>query len=309
MQTTPNAFLAVGLILSAPIVWSRRDLPGDAMYRLLRELFERPQPFSVDTVEALWTDDHVSARMLECHLDPTSDLASRRPEAIDKIVGWMDARIGLSGKSVCDLGCGPGLYAERMAALGARVTGIDFSHRSLAHASRSAAAKGLEVDYRHGDYLKSDLPKEMDVVSLIYGDFCVLSPAKRRDLLARIHAMLKPGGRFVFDLFSRDQFEKLAEGVRFERRLMNGFWAAGDYFGFAATLLYPEQHVALDRYLILEPKRRRDIYNWMQYFTPDEIVAELDEARFAAKEITDLATGEQWAPAAAPFGVLAERKI
>jgi SAM-dependent methyltransferase len=275
------------------------------MYRELNRLLEKPEPFSVYTAAELWTDDYVSARMLEFHLDPENDLASRRPQAIDRIVRWIETRLGLSGKSACDLGCGPGLYAERMAMHGAHVTGVDFSPRSLAHARESATAKRLTIAYRQADYLKDELPAQQDIVTLIYGDYCVLSPQQRQALLARIKAMLKPGGHFVFDAFSRPQFGRCTEEFRCERRLMNGFWAQGDYFGFKLTHLYPELHLALDRYLIVEPSRRREVFNWMQYFTPGEVTNELAKAGFATTEIFDLGSGGHWIERAEPFGILA----
>jgi SAM-dependent methyltransferase len=278
------------------------------MYRELNRLLEKPEPFSVYTAADLWTDEYVSARMLEFHLDPANDLASRRPESIDRIVGWIETRLGLSGKSVCDLGCGPGLYAERMTMHGASVTGLDFSARSLTHARQSAARQRLAIAYRQADYLKDELPARQDVVTLIYGDFCVLSPEQRRALLERIRAMLKPDGHFVFDVFSRLQFGQLSEEFRCERRLMNGFWAEGDYFGFKVTHLYADRYLALDRYLIVEPSRRREIYNWMQYFTPGEISDELAEAGFDTAAIFDLGTGGHWIERAEPFGILAKRR-
>jgi len=277
------------------------------MYARLKNLVEHPEPFSVYSAAELWTDEYVSARMLELHLDPASDMASRRPEAIDNIVRWIETRLGLAGKAVCDLGCGPGLYAERMAMHGAMVTGLDISERSLVHARHAAAKKRLSIAYRHADYLKDMLPAKQHIVTLIYGDFCVLSPQQRRSLLERIRVMLRPGGHLVFDVFSRPQFGQAAEEFRCERRLMNGFWAEGDYFGFKVTHLYPEQHLTLDRYLIVEPARVRDIYNWMQYFTPDEIKAELNDAGFTVAEIFDLESGKRWMERAAPFGVLARR--
>jgi 2-polyprenyl-3-methyl-5-hydroxy-6-metoxy-1,4-benzoquinol methylase len=277
------------------------------MYEILKQLADKPEPFSAYTAAGLWTDEHVSARMLEYHLDPNSELASRKPEAIDRIVGWMEARLGLAGKAVCDLGCGPGLYTERMAMHGACVTGIDFSQRSLEHARRSAAAKKLPIAYREADYLEAALPAAQDITTLIYGDYCVLSPRQRQGLLASIHAMLRPGGSFLFDVFSRPQFGQCAEEFVCERRLMNGFWAGGDYFGFKVTHLYPEQYLSLDRYLIVEPKRRREIFNWMQYFTPDEVEAELKTAGFETAAIFDLASGGKWIETAAPFGILARK--
>lgn len=277
------------------------------MYDILKDLSERPAPFCRYTARELWTDEHISARMLEAHLNPANDLASRRPEAIDRIVKWMETRFGLAGRAVTDLGCGPGLYAERMAMYGARVIGFDFSERSLEYARRSASAKKMVINYRHGDYLVEAMPSAQNLVTLIYGDYCVLSPEQRSNLLARTFAMLKPGGHFLFDVFSRPQFGQIEEGLVCEHRLMNGFWAEGDYFGFKATHRYTDRHIALERYLIVEPQRTRDIYNWMQYFTPAEIEAELTAAGLDLVEIFDLASGGKWIEKSTPFGVLARK--
>jgi len=277
------------------------------MYEILKNLSLRPEPFPAYTARELWTDEYTSSHMLQAHLDPASDLASRPPEAIDRIVKWMETHIGLAGKAVADLGCGPGLYAERMAMHGARVTGIDFSNRALTHARWSATAKRLAIEYRLADYLKDDLPDGQGIVTLIYGDYCVLSPEQRHSLLARVKAMLLPGGHFMFDVFSRPQFGQIEEEFVCAPRLMNGFWAEGDYFGFKITHRYDEQYLALDRYLIIEPARTRDIYNWMQYFTPPEIKAELAAAGLETAEIFDLTTGGHWIEKSTPFGVLARK--
>ncbi|GAA0563748.1 class I SAM-dependent methyltransferase [Rhizomicrobium electricum] len=278
------------------------------MYETLKAFVERPAPFSAYTTPDLWTDEYVSARMLEFHLDPACDLASRRPEAIDALVKWLETHVGLAGKKVTDLGCGPGLYAERMAMHGARITGFDFSQRSLAHARRQAGAKKLAIEYQLGDYLKDALPEGQNLVTLIYCDYCVLSPTQRAALLKRIHAMLRPGGHFLFDVASRPEFGQVEEGFVCERRLMNGFWAEGDYFGFKITHRYEDQYLALDRYQIVEPKRTREIYNWLQYFMPDEIDAELGAAGFETAEVFDISSGGKWITKSAPFGVLARKK-
>jgi SAM-dependent methyltransferase len=277
------------------------------MYEILKNLAERPEPFSVYTARELWTDEHVSSHMLQAHLDPETDLASRPPAAIDRIVKWMETHIGLTGKAVTDLGCGPGLYAERMAMHGARVVGLDFSDRALTHARRSATAKRLTIEYRLADYLNDALPDGQNIVTLIYGDYCVLSPDQRHRLLTRIKAMLNPGGYLAFDVFSRPQFGQIEEAFVCARRLMNGFWAAGDYFGVKITHRYDEQYLSLDRYLIVEPNRTRDIYNWMQYFMPQDIAAELTAAGLEPAEIFDLSTGGHWIEKSTPFGVLARK--
>ena len=64
-------------------------------------------------MKELWTRPHLAEQMLGYHLNQETDLASRRFESIDRVVEWIDAQLNLPNKSVCDLGCGPGLYAQR----------------------------------------------------------------------------------------------------------------------------------------------------------------------------------------------------
>ena len=101
------------------------------MYDLLHDMSRRPEPFSRYTAKELWTRPHLAQQMLEFHLNQDTDLASRRIELIDSTVEWIDDQLDLSGKSICDLGCGPGLYAQRFASMGAEVTGVDFSAHIL----------------------------------------------------------------------------------------------------------------------------------------------------------------------------------
>ena len=277
------------------------------MFDELAALNQRPQPISVYTAKTLWTDMHISAQMLDFHLDAEGDMASRRADSIAAIVGWLDARFGLAGKAVCDLGCGPRLYASRMAERGARVTGLDFSVRSVDYGRRAAAGSHLALDIEVCDYLKDDLPAGQDLVLLIYADLCALSPHQRRILYAKVRAALKPGGYFVCDVFSRGQFDQREEGTSYGRRLMDGFWAEGDYFGFLTTFLYDDLNLALDRYLIVEPQRRREIFNWLQYFEPESLTAELGENGFDVEAVVDVLTGEPWQVSSSEFALIAKR--
>lgn len=279
------------------------------MHQQLLDFHERPEPFSRYTTDVLWTDPHIAGQMLRNHLDPETDLASRRAKTIDQMVAWLDRKMGLSGKRVCDLGCGPGLYATRMAGRGARVTGIDFSASSLDHARRDATARGLIIDYRQADYLTGDLPGDQDFVSLIYGDLCTFSAEQRRRLYVRVKAALKPGGAFVFDVFTTAQFASLTETATYARRLMNGFWSPNDYFGFLNTFLYAEQRIGLDRYLIVESERRFEIFNWVQYFDPQTITAELGEAGFDVEAVLDVATGAPWVSGSHELAVVARAPV
>lgn len=132
------------------------------MYELLRDISQRPIPFCSYTAMELWTRPHLAQQMLSFHLDQGTDLASHRLETIDQIVTWIDSQLHLSGKHICELGCGPGLYTQRFSTRGADVTGVDFSTNSLEYAKRNTGEEEQPPRYLKANYLKDDLPVEFE---------------------------------------------------------------------------------------------------------------------------------------------------
>jgi len=274
------------------------------MYDLLFSFSQRPTPFSRDTVKELWTRPHLARQMLDLHISQESDAASWRLERIDQVVERLDAQLDLSGKHVCDLGCGPGLYTERFASVGATVTGVDFSSYSVSFAKSHSTHK---VQYIEADYLLDDLPTGFDLVTLIYTDYCSLSPQQRGKLLHRIRGMLKPGGYIALDVVGIGSFAAKEEVTLIENRLMNGFWAPGEYVGLKRTFLYKEDRLSLDHYVIVQPNETWKIFNWVQHFTPQSIDKELRDAGFKIDHLAGDLIGTPLEPEAPLIGVVARR--
>jgi 2-polyprenyl-3-methyl-5-hydroxy-6-metoxy-1,4-benzoquinol methylase len=240
------------------------------MYRDLEEIHSRPEPFSCYTAAELWTDDHTSKKMLEFHLDGSIDVSSRKTDFIDRSAAWIANRFTLSaGKSVADFGCGPGLYTSRLAALGAQVTGVDFSERSIRYARDQLQPKGHSVEYLHCNYLDFESDKRFDLIMMIMCDYCALSPDQRINMLDRYQRHLKPGGALLLDVYSPAAFNAREETTVFSRNLLDGFWSAEPYFGFLSTFKYDREKVILDKYTIVEKTRTRVFYNWLQHFDPE----------------------------------------
>ena len=148
----------------------------------LERLSRRPRLYS-GRDSSFWQDPYVSEHVLQAHLDPHTDDATRRPERIaatvTKILEHMGAREETASAGtprMLDLGCGPGLYAEQFAARGYEVTGIDFSQSSIGYARKQASAQGYAITYRAEDILSADLGGPYELVSIIYGEFCTFSP-------------------------------------------------------------------------------------------------------------------------------------
>jgi len=207
-----------------------------------------PRPWSEgDNIP--WNDPGFSQRMLEFHLSQANDAASRRYELIDQHVQFLDRRI-LNGRvsRVLDLGCGPGLYLQRLAQMGHTGQGIDFSPASIAYARQAAAGAGLLVEYTLGDLRTTAFGADYDLVMMIYGEFNVFSPDDARVVLSKTRQALKPGGRLVLepspeehirDMGSRPPTWYSAEGGLFSDRphvvLEEAFWDAPER---AATARY-----------------------------------------------------------------------
>lgn len=282
------------------------------LFEHLDRLRRRPSPFSTDTVAELWTDPHIAEQMLRFHLDGSVDRSSPRAEIIERSVSWMIERFSIGpGSRVLDLGCGPGLFSNALARTGATVTGVDFSSRSLDHAADVAADERLNATYLHGNYLELDLAEQAeqpDLITMIMRDFSVLSPPQRGQLLARIASTLHPSAAYLFDLHSAADFAAQREQVRYEPNLMDGFWSPRPYHGFLHTFVYPDQLVTLDRYTILERDGQRDFYNWLQYFSPADIEADLHDAGLSVVETLGDVTGAPFDAAAGSLAVVAQRR-
>lgn len=272
------------------------------MYDFIHDISLRPEPFSRYTAKELWTRPHLSHQMLSFHLNQETDLASRRFEIIDRVTYWIDSQLNLSGKSLCDLGCGPGLYTERFAKHGAKVTGVDFSKYTLDYARQQP---NQSIHYIQADYLSDRLPSEFDVITLIYTDLCVLSPKQRGKLLDRMRKMLNPGGHIVIDVAGMGLLKNKEEVTLIEDKLMGGVWASGEYVGIQKTFIYDDQNLVLDRYVIIEPNETWTVYNWFQHYTPQMIEYELQEAGFIVIEMVGDLTGSPLTPDGDLIGIIA----
>ncbi|MDY7031638.1 MAG: class I SAM-dependent methyltransferase [Thermodesulfobacteriota bacterium] len=278
------------------------------MFEELERINERPEPFQFYTASDLWTDEHTSKQMLSFHLNEAIDVSSRNAEFINRSVEWIASEFNIGSDSkIADFGCGPGLYAARLAKRGADVTGIDFSGRSIEYAKKVAAREQLNISYVKQNYLEFETEDRFDLVLMIMCDFCVLSPTQRKGLLSKFHKILKPSGSVLLDVYSLSAFKQREETATYEVNQLNGFWSQNRYYGFLNTFKYDEEKVVLDKYTIIELDRTRKVYNWLQYFAPEDIEREFIEAGFSVKGLYSDVGGNPYDRKSSEYAVIADR--
>ena len=278
------------------------------LFQDLEKINSRPRPFEFYTASDLWADEHTSQQMLSFHLNEDIDVSSRNAKFIRESVNWITSYFGVSpATAVADFGCGPGLYALELARHHAKVTGIDFSERSIRHARTVAKQNELPINYVHRNYLEFETDERFDLILMIMCDFCALSPAQRTTMLDKFASLLKPNGRILLDVYSLAGFLQRQEAAGYEENQLNGFWSPNKYYGFFNTFKYEEEKVVLDKYTIVEHSRTRTVYNWLQYFDLETIKAEFSRSGLKIVDVFSNVAGKPFDHQSTEFAVVAER--
>ncbi len=278
------------------------------LFEELEKINARPEPFEFYTADDLWADEYTSEQMLSFHLNPEIDVSSRKAAFIDRSVEWITAYFHVGkGTKIADFGCGPGLYTTRLARRQAQVTGIDFSKRSIQYAQEAATQEGLSIQYINQNYLDFETNNRFHLILMIMCDFCALSPMQRKKMLNKFHTLLHPGGCVLLDVYSMNAFLQRGETAMYEANMLNGFWSPNKYYGFLNTFKYEKEGVVLDKYSLFEADRTRTVYNWLQYFSLDDLEKELAGCKFAVEEIFSDVAGSPYDPQANEFAVIAKK--
>jgi SAM-dependent methyltransferase len=278
------------------------------LFEELEKMNTRPEPFEFYTASDLWTDDHRSKQMLGFHLNEDIDVSSRKMEFIQRSVEWITTRFNIgAGTKIADFGCGPGLYANKLAKKQTEVTGIDFSERSIQYARGVAVKEGLSVHYIKQNYQEFESDEPFDLLLMIMCDFCALSPRQRNKMLEKFYSLLKPGGFVLLDVYSLNAFEQKKETAQYEFNLLDGFWSPDSYYGFLNVFKYEAEKVTLDKYTIFEATRTYPVYNWLQYFTPESLEREFVNCGFTIEGFYSDVAGTAYNSKSNEFAVVAKK--
>jgi SAM-dependent methyltransferase len=209
------------------------------------------------------------------------------------------------GDTLIDLGCGPGLYAERFAARGVGVTGIDLSASSIAHAVASARTGGLPIDYRVADYTAEGLGGPFDAAVLIYLDVGVLPDGPRDRLLDAVQAALRPGGAFAFDVHAPPRHRPPDGGIGVWRS-EGGFWRPGPHLVVETTYRFGAD-LDLAQHAVVDADRITTYRVWDRAYALADLRALLRRHGLAVEDAWEDLAGTPRRRSSPTLGIVARR--
>jgi SAM-dependent methyltransferase len=103
------------------------------------------------------------------------------------------------GMEVLDLACGHGRIANRLAARGARVTGLDATPAFLERARQDAAELGVEVEYVEGDMRSLPWEGRFDRILSWFTSYGYFGDEDNRIVLREARRALRAGGVLLIE--------------------------------------------------------------------------------------------------------------
>ncbi|NCC99931.1 MAG: class I SAM-dependent methyltransferase [Bacteroidia bacterium] len=276
------------------------------MYAKIAKYLACPSVYAPSDV-SIWNDEHISKQMLLAHLNPDCEGASRKLSFIEDSVAWIKEIMPCQEyPALLDVGCGPGLYAERFYQAGYQVTGIDYSSRSIEYAKSSAKRKGLDIAYVCQDYLRMDYENTFDCATFIYCDYGALSTANRGLILQNIYRGLKKGGKLLFDVFSLEMFHDFQETQTWQICADGGFWSPEKHLLISGQYKYP-QHVTLEKTTIITEDSIRTSNIWNTCFSLESLLEEVQLAGFKKVELFGDVAGQSYTTDRRTIAILLEK--
>ena len=163
--------------------------------------------------------------------DAIASLYDPWSRSVTEDVDFYVAEARKSGGPVVELGVGTGRIAVPVAAAGVCVIGIDDSEGMLAVCRARAEAAGVSdlVELRLGDLRR---PPVDELVPLVTCPFRALlhleSDGERLATLRTVYGLLRPGGRFSFDVFEPSMEDVQETNGRWLER-EPGIWERADW--------------------------------------------------------------------------------
>ena len=229
-----------------------------------------------------WHERGFSRRLLDEHLDQSSDAANRPAPVIDLHVAWIHRQLLASRPArILDLCCGPGFYTSRLARLGHQCRGIDFAPAAIAYARAEAADQALACSYTEADVREAEFGQNLDLAMMLYGEFNAFSRSDAQVILRKITDSLRPGGQVLLEALRMDYLQRLgADEPSWSRHDNGGVFSERPHLLLDEHFWDEDSHVHTDRYFVIDAETLgiAEHFSTHQGYTQAELAALLEAA-------------------------------
>jgi SAM-dependent methyltransferase len=270
---------------------------------------EIPEPWA-EGEKIPWNDPEFSRRMLAEHLSQEHDWASRRAATIDMHVDWIHRSVLSEVPSrVLDLGCGPGLYAARLAALGHTCTGIDFSPASISYAGEQASKSRLACTYVLEDVRLADFGTDNALVMFIFGESNVFTRDDFEKILRKAHAALSPGGHLLLEVHTFETVREVGSSPASWYSSPSGLFSERPHLYLQENFWDRDRAVATQRYFVVDAHTGQvtRYASSMQAYSPEEYLTLLHGCGFRQVRFFPSLMGDSGPSQLGLFVILSEK--
>jgi SAM-dependent methyltransferase len=165
----------------------------------------------------------------------------------------------------------------------------------------------LDIEYKVQNFLELDYEEEFDVVLSMYCELGALTNNERDKLLKIINRALKPGGKFIFDVFTANNREQNDLGRNWEVT-QKGFWDKKPYLSLNETFFYPEADTYLNQIIVVNEDEEISLYRVFEHFYNKETITKvLNKFGFINPSFYSDLTGQKYTPGSKNLAVVTEK--
>lgn len=134
----------------------------------------------------------------------------------DQWLAFTQNHLAPDTKDILELACGTGILSLKLDQAGYRIKGLDLSPEMVELAQKRARKAGRQLEFIQGNMLDLPALEPVDAVTCYSDSICYLEDeVEVGDAFQQVFQVLKPGGRFLFDVHSIYQMEEVYPGYSY----------------------------------------------------------------------------------------------
>ncbi|HDT6947484.1 TPA: class I SAM-dependent methyltransferase [Staphylococcus aureus] len=235
---------------------------------------QKPEVFE-EGANNIWNEEKFSDYVLNSHLNSDIYGGSKDKKFIEKATSYIYEKYPPQFyKNFLDIGCGPGLYAEKLKEKGYNVTALDFSVNSIKYAKENSDGK---VKYILGDLRNLNTENTFDISMIIYQTYATLPYNDRVNFLKKIHQMTESEGILILDVPSKHMYNQYQDLKVWEYIEPNNTFIKDGFFLIYMIQKYREDILLKKSIYTLESGEIIEFNDWMEHFNLVKIQNELSD--------------------------------